>query len=66
MFVSLAVELGQCLSHHVQLRLAVPLEYRRVSLPKHLGDKMVRDSPGAESGSKGMAQLDLTGSFCTT
>jgi len=47
-FISSPVQLGQRLSHLVQLFSAVPLENCRVSLPEHLCNKMVGNATAAK------------------
>ena len=51
------VQLGQGLAHHHQFGLAVPLEGIGVTLPEHLGHKMIRNAASTESGGEGMSQL---------
>jgi hypothetical protein len=44
----LAIQPVEGFSHHVQLRLAVPLEDTGIALPKHQRDEVVCHSSGAE------------------
>ena len=52
-----AVELGQRLPHHLELRLAVALKHRRIALPQELRDEVVGDTSGAEPRGERVPQL---------
>jgi hypothetical protein len=55
--VGSTVEAVKRFAHHVQLRLAVPLEYTRVSLTQHLCHEMISHSTSAERGRERVPQF---------
>src|SRR5215831_13854181 len=56
-FVSSTIEPVKGFSHHVQLRLAVPLEHAGIALPKHQGDEVVGYTARAEPCGERVTQL---------
>ena len=54
-FVSSTIQPVERFSHHIQLRLAVPLEHSSIALAKHLRDKVVGHATCAEPGGERVA-----------
>ena len=57
MLVCLAVEPSQGLSHHVEFRLAIPLEDAGIALAEHQCDEVVCHASGTEARSERVTQL---------